>query len=170
MNTYGKFLLCLCFLVVAADFTSAQEPTGDHVQSWQMAVLKKNGSVYESIPFYQPLSMTRTDSYQLYLGFNGKGFCYVIQEDDEGTLPFAYRKTVSPGDRITLPGEGRDFIAAGLPGTSRLYVIVSDHPRANLEKLLEHYEQGTDVVSLDRSILSEVFAIKEERFIVSGRA
>ena len=145
----------------------AQEETGkSHALSWEMALLKKNGSAYESIPFRQPLTMTRRDSYQLYLAFQGEGYCYVIQEDDEGKLPLVYRQSFMPGDRIILPEgappekSGGDFRAGDLPGTSRLYVIVSAQPRQNMERLMDQYERESASTALERSLFSEVLAIR----------
>jgi len=125
-----------------------------------MAVLKKNGPVYESVSLMNTLAMTRRDLYQIYLGFESESYCYIIREDDEGKLPLVYSRTVSPGDSITLPGEGRDFLAGEHPGTNRLYVIVSAQPRQNLGRLIEQRERGSSAGSLERSILSEVLAVK----------
>ena len=170
----GCLFFILCFLMFAPDSAFPQDGTGDgHAINWSMAVLKRNGSAYESVPFRQPLAMTRRDAYRLYLAFDTedfdtKGHCYVIQEDDEGRLPFVYRTTVSHGDSITLPGEDRDFVTAEHPGTNRFYVIVSAEPRPNLEKLMDQHEQEDPAVSLDRSILSEVLAIRRSTSSGSG--
>lgn len=163
MTAYGKSLFIFCFLMLFLNRGSPQEavPQGSREVKWRMALLIKNGAVYESVPFGNALSMTRRDVYHLFLGFDSESFCYVIQEDDEGKLPFVYRKTVSPGDRITLPGEGRDFIAGELRGTSRLYVIVSTEPRQNLDRLLEQHEQRAAAAAIERSILSEVLAVRK---------
>jgi len=152
----------------------AQEQTGENpVQNWRMAILRKSGSAYESIPFHRPLLLSRKDLYQLYLGFESTGYCYVIQEDDAGKLPLVFRMAFSPGDTITLPegstlpegttlpgGEGGDFKASDLPGTSRLYVLISSQPRQNLERLIDQYNQEPVSDSLERSLLSEVLAMR----------
>ena len=169
MNTAWKLFFILCFLMFTHDGPCAQEESGEaHALLWKMAVLKKSGSAYESVPFRQPLTLTRRDAYQLYLGFEGAGYCYVVQEDDEGKLPVVYRKIVSPGDQITLPAdilregaeESRDFRAGDLLGTSRLYMIISTQPRKNLERLMDQHGKEPVTVSLERSLLSEVLAIR----------
>ena len=160
MNSIGKLFFILCLLGVVQAGTSAQDRAAEAHGGWKMALLKKSGSVYESLPFGQSLTMTRRDSYQLYLAFNIHAFCYVIQEDDEGGLPFVFSKTVSPGDSISLPEENRDFIAAEQPGTNRFYVIVSADHKNNLERLIGQYEREPGAVSLERSLLSEVLAIR----------
>ena len=160
MGSCKNFFFIFCFLIFTLDICSAQEISGEAALKWRMALLKQNGLVYESIPFSTAISMTRRDVYRLYLGFDFKGCCYIIEEDDEGKLPFVLRRTVSPGDSITLPGEDRDFKAAEVPGTSRLYVIVSAEPRQNLERLIEQYDRGAVPASLERSLLSEVLAVR----------
>ena len=166
MNKAGMLIYIFCFLIFAPDYVCAQDGTEEAI-NWRMAILKGNSSAYESMPFRQPLSMTRRDVFQLYLSFDGRGFCYVILENDEGSLPFMYKKSVSPGDRITLPGdavegdgEGQNFNAAGLLGTSRFYVIVSAEPKPNLERLIDQHKREPVSVSLDRSLLSEVLAVR----------
>ena len=173
MNAGRKLFLYLCFLVFTLGSAGAQEAARDKTEAfsspvWKMAVLKKSGSSYRSIPFRQNIAMIRNDAYRLYLSFNTAGYCYVIQEDDEGKLPFVYKKTVSSGDRLVLPkdaeqdddGDDRDFIARKLPGTSRLYVIVSGQPKQHLSNLIEQYEDDSDSRSVQRSLLSEVLAVR----------
>jgi len=169
MNSVGKLFFILCLLFFTLGSAYAQEESGEaSTPGWKMALMKKSGSAYESMPFNQSLSMARNDAYRLYLAFDGAGYCYVIQEDDEGKLPFVFKKTVSRGDRITIPknevpdgaGPGRDFKAGDLIGTSRLYVIVSGQRRQHLEKLMEQHEKENPSVSLNRSLLSEVLAIR----------
>ena len=165
----AKLFFILCFLIFTLDSPCAQEESEEiSCPLWKMALLKKSGSAYESIAFRQSLTMTRRDVYQIYLAFEGEGYCYVVQEDDEGRLPLVFRKTVSRGDRINLPEqalregteEGRDFKAGDLPGTSRLYVVVSGQPRQHLEKLMEQHEKESSAIPLERSLLSEVLAIR----------
>ena len=155
------FALCLSFAPAAL---AAEDESGEiSAPPWKMAVLKKNSSGYESVPFRRPLTMTRRDSYRLDLSFEEKGCFYVIQEDDEGRLPFIYRKNVSGGETLSLPGgssQGLDFICSDLPGTNRFYVIVSAQPRPNLERLIDQYERESAGSSLERSILSEVLGIR----------
>ena len=169
MNTTGKLFCILCLFMFTLGGAYAQEENGEAAAPlWKMAFLKKSGSAYESVPFRQNLTMRRNDAYRVYLAFEGAASCYVIQEDDEGKLPLVYKKAVSRGDSISLPEdvlgngaeESRDFKAASLLGTSRLYVIVSDKPRQHLEKLIEQYEKESDALSLERSLLSEVLAIR----------
>lgn len=181
MNSARKFFLITLFLCSVLGITFAQEETGEiPALNWKMALLKKNGAAYESVAFNKPLIFNRKDAFQVYLSFGSTGYCYVIQEDDGGKLPLIYRKNFSPGDQITLPEgsnlpEGgnlpgtaagksaaivRDFRAAELVGTSRIYVIVSAQPRQNLERLLDQYQQEGGTASLERSVLAEVFAIR----------
>ena len=161
MNLPERLFFILCFIIFAAGSIHTQEKTGDvRAPNWKIAVLKKSGGAYESVPFHQPLNMNRRDVFHLYLAFDLKCCCYVIQENDEGKLPLVFRKAVSPGDKFILPGEEQDFAAASLSGTTRLYVIVSPEPRPNLERLIDLYEQESDKISLERSILSEVLAIR----------
>ena len=157
----------LCLPFVPAVFATGEESDEIPAPPWKMALLKKNASGYESVPFRRPLSMTRRDAYQLYLAFEGNASCYVIQEDDEGGLPVIFRKNVSNGDTLSLPGEcalegseANDFICSALPGTSRLYIVVSAQPKQNLERFMEQRGRGPAAPSLERSILSEVLAIR----------
>ena len=167
MNSFGKLFFIIVFLCSVLGVTPAQQQAGENpVQNWKMAVLRKSGSVYESIPFHRPLVMNRKDLYQLYLGFDSTGYCYVIQEDDAGKLPLVFRTAFSPGDTVTLPegstpeGPAGDFKAAELPGTSRLYVLVSSQRRQNLDRLIDQYKREPVSASLERSLLSEVFALR----------
>ena len=165
MNVLGKLILVFFIFGFVPGISPAQEEEGEFsVFNWKMAVLKKNVAAYESVPFRQPLSMTRRDMYQLYLGFESSCLCYVIQENDEGRLPLIYKKAVSSGDKIILPGEGGDFKAAENPGTSRFYIVVSARPKQNLERLINQYieQQGKEPApaALERSILSEALAIR----------
>ena len=122
--------------------------------------------------------MARNDAYRVYLAFEGPGFCYVVQEDDEGKLPLVFKKTVSQGDRISLPAneardgasQARDFRAGELLGTSRLYVIVSGQRRQHLEKLMEQHGNESVTVTLERSLLSEVLAIRRTLSSASDNA
>ena len=163
MILYKKVFLFFCFLLLYINLGSAQE-AHEGALKWKMAFLKKSGAAYESILFRNALSVAKRDLYQLYLGFDTKSYCYIIHEDDEGKLPLVYRKNVSPGDKIILPGDDRDFLAAEFPGTSRFYVIVSSEPRQNLERLIEQSERRNVTAnassSLERSILSEVLAVR----------
>ena len=190
MRVSRKLLIFLFFLTIALCASYSQDESGIiPVPPWKMAVLRKNASGYEPVPFRQPLSMSRRDAYRLYLAFEGNCCCYVIQEDDEGKLPFIYRRNVSGGEALSLPGgtvskdpEGGfpeepdefpfsgdlagenspdpDFACSGLPGTSRLYVIVSSQPKPNLERLMDQFEREPVRSQLERSILSEVLAIR----------
>jgi len=162
MKTAGKLFFVLCFLLFTFDGVYSQEESRENIL-WKMALLKKSGSVSreaESVPFRQSITMLKRDTYQLYLAFGGHGSCYVIQENDEGKLPLVFKKSVLPGDRLILPGEGRGFKAVELPGTTRLYVIVSARPRPNLERLMEQHGPDPYGTSLERSLLSEVLAIR----------
>jgi hypothetical protein len=157
MNITGKPLAFFYVFGLVLPALSAQEGLS---VSWKIALLKKAGSVYESVPFAQPLAMTRKDTYHISLATLGEGHCYALQENDEGRLSLVYRKSFLPWEEITLPADGTDFKAAELPGTSRLYIIVSASPRANLERLMDQYFQGAAAPSLERSLLSEVLAIR----------
>ena len=172
MNTERKLFLLLCFLIFTLGVAGAQEAAGEKPEAftspaWKMAVLKKSGSSYRSTAFNQNISMTRNDAYRLYLSFDTIGYCYVIQEDDEGKLPFVYKKTVTNGSKLVLPKDAEqddddddwDFRARELPGTSRIYVTVSAQPKQHLSNLIEQYEDD-DRRSIERSILSEVLAIR----------
>ena len=152
------FILGILFFIPGIIYT--QDKTTE-ARDWEMAVLKKNNSKYESIAFQQPITMTRRDAFQLYFSFNMNGFCYVIQEDDEGRLPFVYKSAVSIGQNFTLPEKDRDFLNAELPGTNRFHVIICTEPRANLEKLIDQHGKEAVTVSLERSLLSEVLAVKK---------
>jgi len=170
MHSSRRLFLIICFLIFILGSAGGQEKSGDiHTLLWKMAVLKKSGSAYESVAFRRTtLTMIKNDAFKIYLGFDSAGYCYIVQENDEGKLPVVYRKNVSPGDRLTLPGNtlpekadaGGDFRARDSPGSNRFYVIVSALPRQNLEKLMEQHEQNPSDTSLERSILSEVLAIR----------
>ena len=180
MNSGRRVFLIFCFLVFALGGVCGQEETeGIHTLLWKMAVLKKSGSAYESVPFRRTtLTLIKNDAFKIYLGFESTGYCYIVQENDEGRLPVVYRKNVSPGDRLTLPPdvlgerveEKRDFRARDLPGTNRFYVIVSAQPKQNLERLIEQHEQEPTEASLERSILSEVLAIRRSVSSHSGNS
>jgi bifunctional DNA-binding transcriptional regulator/antitoxin component of YhaV-PrlF toxin-antitoxin module len=162
MNITKKLLLVFCLMGAVRGGVPAREDSAPvEGLEWSMAVLRKSSPAYDSLPFFEPLTFTRRDAFQIYLKFEGEGFCYVILEDDEGKLPLVYKRTVSGGGRITLPEEDRDFLAAELHGTSRLYVIVSARPKQNLERLIDLYGKEDSPPSLDRSILSEVFTIRK---------
>ena len=147
------FLLVFSFGGVQAQPDGARLP-------WKMELLKKRASAYESTAFHDRLIMARNDSYKVTLSFEEEGYCYIVRENDEGRLPLVYRKNVSGGESITLPEDGSDFRAGDLIGTSRLYVIFSPVPMQHLTKLMEQHESETPTVSLDRSLLSEVLAIR----------
>ena len=167
MNSGRKLFFIILFLgsVLGAAFAQ-EEAEKTPAVNWKMALLKKNGSAYESLALRRPLTMTRKDSFQIYLAFDSTGYCYVVQENDAGKLPLVYRKTFSPGDRLTLPpgsnlpDESRNFKAAELIGANHFYVIVSAQPRQNLERLMDQYEQEPGTPALERSILSEVLATR----------
>lgn len=151
MKKYFLFLpLCWCVLAVVAGAQSSG------AMAWKMALLRWNGSEYESVPFQKTLFMAKEDALQLFIQTDSACFCYVLNETSAGKLSVVFNSALKPGVPLYLPDAEADFQLVDPSGTDKYFVIVSSSRQATLEVLLKAADKNgflANVTDIEDEIL-----------------
>jgi hypothetical protein len=143
-----SILFLFCFLSV-----SAQD---DKNISWQFALYNSEGSVIGSASPSEPLTVSDGSQFRLGLSCKTDAFCYIADEQPDGTVNVIFNGIVKNSASLNLPGENSFFTLQPPDGTERFHVIVSSARQKKLEKLFASSDKGSCTTTVSREIIDEI--------------
>jgi len=143
-----SILLVCCLLYV-----SAQDSKNI---SWQFALYNSTGNTLNPRTSSEPVTVADGSQFKLGMSCESDAYCYIADEQPDGTINTIFNGTVKSSSELDLPGQNSFFTLQPPDGIERFHIIISSVRQKKLEKLLSSSDKGSCSPSVSRQIIDEI--------------
>ena len=148
----GLFSFCMVVCMLQAQASG--------IFSWQFALYTDGGSNILENSSSQPVNMQDGEKFRLYLLSDSHAYCYILDEQPDGTTNVLWDSEIQGKSPVLLPSEENFFVLGPPDGTEKLHVIISGEPLKHLSALLDKCKKHIGSAEISRQVLDEVGRLK----------
>jgi len=124
--------------------------------SWQFALYNSTGNVLNPGSPSEPVTVSDGSQFRFGMTCESDAFCYIADEQPDGTINTIFNGTVKSSSKLDLPGQNCFFTLQPPDGIERFHIIISSVRQKKLEKLFASSDKGNCSPSVSRQIIDEI--------------